>query len=212
MRQAKVRRDDTGAATLEFTGVTAAAVVVVLSILLVVATAAPGVGDRFRRALCQVTTLGQGSCGTPTSAADHRPRQPCVISTRTRSVETEVAVAVVTLGDGRRFEVSPIKMRDLKVGQPPCLHALHDLLEQPVEPPGGGHLRGPTTSAVAPPRRRDPEAYPGTFPGPSRYGSSPAWLGGQGRCGAADRPYAPARPGRRRHALAEPSSPLGWFW
>ena len=108
MRQSTLKRDERGAATLEFTGVTAAATAIILGVLLAVATAAPAVGDKFRWAVCMVTTLGQGPCGAATSADDHRPPQPCVVSARTRSLDTEVAVAVVTLGDGRRFEVAKL--------------------------------------------------------------------------------------------------------
>lgn len=104
----RASREERGAATVEFTGVTAVAVVLVLSLLLVVGTSAPAVADKFRWAVCMVTTLGQGPCGAPTSAADHKPPQPCVVSSQTRSLETEIAVAVVTLGDGRRFEVAKL--------------------------------------------------------------------------------------------------------
>lgn len=108
MSRSRVRCEERGAATIEFTGVTAAAVVIVMSLLLVAGTASTGLGDKLRWAVCMVTTAGVGPCQAPTSAADHRPPQPCLISSRVRSLETEIAVAVVTLGDGRRFEVAEL--------------------------------------------------------------------------------------------------------
>ncbi len=108
MSHPRASREERGAATVEFTGVTAVAVVLVLSLLLVVGTSAPAVADKLRWAVCMVTTLGQGPCGAPTSAADHKPPQPCMIQSDGRSLHTQIAIAVVTLGDGRRFEVAKL--------------------------------------------------------------------------------------------------------
>lgn len=99
-------QDEAGSATVEYTGATAAAAVVVIALLLAAGSVAPGVGDRFRWALCMITTLGQGSCGAETTAEAHRPIQPCVVSSDSRSVRQELAVVVVTVGEGRRFEVA----------------------------------------------------------------------------------------------------------
>ncbi|MGH9153665.1 MAG: hypothetical protein ACRD03_14980 [Acidimicrobiales bacterium] len=116
-RVPRTRWDQAGGATIEFTGVTAAAAVLVVAVLLAGATVAPGVGDRFRWALCKVTTLGQGACGTPTSPAAHVPPQPCVVQADTRSLRTEVAVLVVTAANGRRFEVARLSDGRYRVTQ-----------------------------------------------------------------------------------------------
>lgn len=116
-RVPRTRWGQAGGATIELTGVTAAAAVLVVAVLLAGASGAPGVGDRFRWALCKVTTLGQGACGTPTSPAAHVPPQPCVVQSDTRSLRTEVAVLVVTAANGRRFEVARLSDGRYRVTQ-----------------------------------------------------------------------------------------------
>ncbi|MDP9069905.1 MAG: hypothetical protein M3N68_01175 [Actinomycetota bacterium] len=115
--RAKTSYDESGAPTLEYTGVTATAAVIALSVLLALATVAPGVGDWFRQAICQVTTLGQGPCGAATSADQHRPPQPCVVSATSQSLRREVALAIVTAGDGRKFEVAKLSDGRYRVTQ-----------------------------------------------------------------------------------------------
>lgn len=102
----RAHRGETGSATIEYSGVMAAAVVLIVSVLLAGALAAPALGERIRWAICKVTTFGQGECGTPTSAAAHRPVQPCIQSSFSRSLNTGVDILVVTLDSGRQFEVA----------------------------------------------------------------------------------------------------------
>lgn len=108
MGQDRRTHDETGAATLEYTGVMAAAAILVLALLLAATTAAPGVGERFRWALCKITTLGQGECGSPTSAAQHRPKEPCVMASESQAVRRDLAALIITTADGRKYEVAKL--------------------------------------------------------------------------------------------------------
>ena len=116
-RAPRMIRNEAGAATIEYTGMTAAAAVLVLSLLLALATGIPVVEGLVRWAFCKVTTLGQGSCGTPTTAAQHVPTEPCVVKSESRSLRTEVEIVVVTAASGRRFEVAKLSDGSYRVTQ-----------------------------------------------------------------------------------------------
>lgn len=117
MRTPRMRRDEAGGATVEYSGMTAAAAVLVAALILAGGTVAPGVGEVFRTALCKVMTLGQGSCGTPTSAAAHVPPQPCLVSSDATSLKTKFDVLVFTTSSGRRFEVAKLSDGRYRVTQ-----------------------------------------------------------------------------------------------
>jgi hypothetical protein len=102
-------RDDQGAATVEFTGR-----MVIAAFLVATVASALAVGpirDAVARAVCEVITLGQGSCGSPSAAVDRTPQQPCIRSADGGSISVRAAVVAVgqtgeewlieKLGDGR---------------------------------------------------------------------------------------------------------------
>ena len=101
-------RKDFGAATLEFTGMVAVAALVAVSVLLAAVPNAPFVGSKFREAVCQIISLGQGDCGGVTSPEAHRPTEPCVIHSDSTTSEGEVAVIFVTAKNGRTYEVAKL--------------------------------------------------------------------------------------------------------
>jgi hypothetical protein len=101
-------RGDHGAATVESTGMIAVAALLAVAVLLAAAPGAPGLGSAFLRAICVVTTLGQGTCGGTTLPEDHVPVQPCVLNAQSTSMNREIAVVVVTAADGRKFEVAQL--------------------------------------------------------------------------------------------------------
>lgn len=102
-------RDDRGAATIEFSGLMVIAAFLVAAVA--GALAVEPIRDAAARAVCEVITLGQGSCGSPSAAVDPTPQQPCVQSADGGSVSVRAAVVVVgqtgeewlieQLGDGR---------------------------------------------------------------------------------------------------------------
>ena len=70
-----------GAATVETIGMYVVAAILVAAVALAAVGSGPVIGDRFRQAVCELTSLGQGSCeSSVTSAADHKPTEPCVVS------------------------------------------------------------------------------------------------------------------------------------
>jgi hypothetical protein len=103
-------RDDRGAATVEFTGRMVIAAFLVATVA--GALAVEPIRDTVAEAVCEVITLGQGDCGSSSSAAvDRTPRQPCVQSADGGSISVRAAVVAVgqtgeewlieQLGDGR---------------------------------------------------------------------------------------------------------------
>ena len=86
-----------GAATVETIGMYVVAAILVAAVALAAVGSGPVIGDRFRQAVCELTSLGQGSCeSSVTSAADHKPTEPCVVSAdgHTGALEGSVVVAV----------------------------------------------------------------------------------------------------------------------
>ena len=99
---------ESGAASLETTGMWALAAVLVAAVALVIVAAAPGLGDTVRRAICIVVTLGQGECGSATtSAAEHVPVNPCVLEAKGRESTIEGSF-IVSLGTGEQWLVEEL--------------------------------------------------------------------------------------------------------
>ncbi|MDQ1536521.1 MAG: hypothetical protein QOE58_914, partial [Actinomycetota bacterium] len=97
-----------GAATLESVGMYVVAAILAVAVLLVATGSAPVIGDKFRQAVCMLTTMGQGSCGpSVTSAADHRPTEPCVVSGEGHTGTVEAGV-VVSFGGSEQFLVEKL--------------------------------------------------------------------------------------------------------
>lgn len=107
MRRALDHRER-GAATLEGVGMYAVAALLAVAVMLAALGSSPVLGDRFRQAVCMVTTLGQGPCeSSVTSAADHKPTEPCVVSADGHTGAVEVSF-VVTVGENERFLVEKL--------------------------------------------------------------------------------------------------------
>jgi hypothetical protein len=97
-----------GAATLETVGMYVVAAMLAAALLLVALGSFPVVGDKFRQAVCMITTLGQGECGASvTSAADHQPTAPCVVSAEGHNGAVE-ATFIVTVGASEQFLVEKL--------------------------------------------------------------------------------------------------------
>lgn len=104
----RLDRCERGAATLETVGMYAVAAVLAVAVMLVLVSATPVIGDRLRQALCMVTTLGQGSCESSVSSArDHIPTEPCVVSADGHTGAVEGG-AIVMLGGSEQFLVEKL--------------------------------------------------------------------------------------------------------
>src|SRR6476646_10192356 len=107
-RLGRAARGDRGSATLESTGMWALAALVAFAVAAALLSNSPAVGDTVRRAICLVTTLGQGSCApVHTSAAEHRPSDPCVVQSQGHDTSAEVSF-VVTLKSGEKWQVDQL--------------------------------------------------------------------------------------------------------
>jgi hypothetical protein len=97
-----------GAATLEMTGMLALAALLAVAVAAAALANTPVLGDTVRRAICLVTTLGQGDCDfTHTSAAEHLPPKPCVIASSGHDGKVSVSF-IVTLGTGEKWQVDQL--------------------------------------------------------------------------------------------------------
>jgi hypothetical protein len=91
------------------------AAVLAVAVMLVLASATPVIGDRLRQALCMVTTLGQGSCeSSTTSARDHKPTDPCVVTAQGHTGAVEATV-VVTVGASEKILVEHLNNGTFRV-------------------------------------------------------------------------------------------------
>jgi hypothetical protein len=103
-----LNKSERGAATLETVGMYAVAAVLAVAVMLVLASATPVIGGRLRQALCMVTTLGQGSCEvSTTSAFDHKPTDPCVVTAKGHTGAVDAGV-VLTLGANEKLLVEEL--------------------------------------------------------------------------------------------------------
>jgi hypothetical protein len=106
---------DQGAATLETVGMYAVAAVLAVAVMLAGVSASPVIGDRLRQAVCMVTTLGQGPCeSSVTSAEEHRPKEPCVVSANGHTGAVEASV-VVTVGAHEQLLVEELNNSKFRV-------------------------------------------------------------------------------------------------
>lgn len=107
-RLRRAARSDRGAATLESTGMLALAALLAVAVATAMVSNSPVLGDTVRRAICLVTTLGQGDCApTRTSAEDHRPPAPCVVASSGHDAKATVSF-IVTLGTGEKWQVDEL--------------------------------------------------------------------------------------------------------
>lgn len=106
---------DTGAATLELTGVTIVAAVIVVALLTAALPQARALGETYSYWVCKVVTLGQGSCSPPAPESAHVPTEPCVLTSDGVERNQKISVIVVTAEDGRRIEVSELSNGDYRV-------------------------------------------------------------------------------------------------
>src|SRR5450759_2393144 len=93
-----------GAATLEHLGVLAIAAILIAAVVIAVSNS--GYGGRLQQALCEITSLGQGDCGSTTTAhtrspADYVPKEVCVVTAdgATGSVKAGVLLTGGVNGD-----------------------------------------------------------------------------------------------------------------
>ena len=107
-RLRRAARGDEGSATLESTGMWTLAALVALAVAVAFLSNTPVLGDTVRRAICLVTTLGQGACDPiHTSAAEHVPPEPCVVSSNGHDSSAQVS-AVVTFSTGEQWQVDQL--------------------------------------------------------------------------------------------------------
>jgi hypothetical protein len=104
----RLGHSERGAATLESVGMYVVAAMLAAAVVLAAVGSGPGIGERFRQAVCELTSLGQGSCeSSVTSAADHKPTEPCVVSANGHTGALEGSV-VVTVGGSENFLVEKL--------------------------------------------------------------------------------------------------------
>ena len=105
-----------GAATLETTGVTIIAAILVVALLTAVMPQARIMGETYSYWICKVVTFGQGSCTPPSSSPDaHKPTEPCVLTSNGVERNEKISVIVFTASDGRRIEVSQLSNGEYRV-------------------------------------------------------------------------------------------------
>ena len=99
-----------GSATIESTGVWALGAMLVAALALVLAAAAPGLGDTVRRAICIVVTLGQGDCAAAATrnTSQHVPQEPCVVSTRGHDSRVKATFLFVSASTGENWQVEEL--------------------------------------------------------------------------------------------------------
>lgn len=97
-----IRRDERGAGTLEYVGVTVVAAILILA--LIVSFNAFGYRDRLSQALCEVSNAfdgGTGNCGptgTGRSEADYVPPESCVVESDGKGGRGSIAAAAFVEG------------------------------------------------------------------------------------------------------------------
>lgn len=105
-----------GAATLETTGVTIIAAMLVVGLILAATPQARIIGETFSYWICQVVTFGQGGCTPPsTSPEAHKPTEPCVLTQDGVERNQKISVIVFTASDGRRIEVQRLSNGEYRV-------------------------------------------------------------------------------------------------
>lgn len=94
-----------GAVSLEQVGLAVIAAMLVGALVLVLTQRTP-VAESARQAVCTILNLGQGSCGSSSSQATRpEPTEPCTVSDSRVTADHKIAVVVVTLRDGREFQI-----------------------------------------------------------------------------------------------------------
>jgi hypothetical protein len=97
---------DAGQATLEQMGVLALAAVVITAVLLAFTANTPAIGTAAARLICQVVTLGTGSCGGATETGPERePTTPCLLASDGDRIEAGLSFTFISIGGNRGFTV-----------------------------------------------------------------------------------------------------------
>lgn len=103
-------RRDRGAVSLEQVGLIVVAAMLVGALVVVLTQRTP-VAERTREAVCTILNLGQGSCGSgggDDTATRPEPTQPCVVTGNSGNVHGEISVSVVTMENGRQFQIEEL--------------------------------------------------------------------------------------------------------
>jgi hypothetical protein len=99
-RLMRVRRDDTGAGTVDYVGMVTVAAVVAVAVGLAAMSVQPS--NAVIQAICKVVSFGQGDCGdSRPTLADRKPSQPCVIASNSSTNVLRAGVAVIGQGSER---------------------------------------------------------------------------------------------------------------
>ncbi len=94
---------------------TMVAAIVVVGIIVSTGMYGAVLGDVMQRAICEVTSLGQGPCASQvTSAEEHEPTEPCVVNASGQSQNVR-ATFVVTLGQDANFLVEELNNGQYRV-------------------------------------------------------------------------------------------------
>ncbi|HYF73511.1 MAG TPA: hypothetical protein VD864_11865 [Nocardioides sp.] len=110
------RRHERGAASLETTGVTIIAAMVILGVMMAALPQGRIISETFSYWVCQVVTMGQGGCTPPSTSPDaHKPTDPCVLTQDGVERNQKIAVLVVTAEDGRRIEIQKLSNGEYRV-------------------------------------------------------------------------------------------------
>lgn len=96
LERARERAGERGAASLEYAGFIAVAALVVGAIFLGIAGGTNPLARGVTGALCQLFTLGQGSCDMPSAADSRIPPNPCVVSAQGH--ETNIKAGILLTG------------------------------------------------------------------------------------------------------------------
>lgn len=110
------RQRETGAATLETTGVAIIAAVLVLALMVAALPQGKRISETFSYWVCQVVTAGQGSCTPPAPAPESRePTEPCVLTQDGVERNQKISVLVITEENGRRIEIQKLSNGEYRV-------------------------------------------------------------------------------------------------
>lgn len=116
MMRGRLGARERGAATLETTGVTIIAAILVVALLTAVMPQARIMGETYSYWICKVVTFGQGSCTPPSTAPEaHKPTEPCVLTSNGVERNEKISVIVFTASDGRRIEVAKLSNGEYRV-------------------------------------------------------------------------------------------------
>ncbi len=103
-------RHERGAVSLERVGIIVVSAMLVGALVVVLTQRTP-VAESARQAVCTILNLGQGSCGSgggEDTAKRPEPTDPCTVTGSSGNVHGQVSISVVTLENGRQFQVEQL--------------------------------------------------------------------------------------------------------